>query len=154
MGAELNIDVKGVDKIVNALTGKLDPALKRASLAIATTIHERIAPYPPATEANSPRDEPPYWYERGFGTRTKSGKGRRTSETLGRKWSIQPRGTIGAAVTNPASYAPYVHDYVEQAWFHAQRGWKTDEEVTRSVESDGTAERYVNHFVAQILDDD
>lgn len=150
--SDFDIRIEGAEEIARKLSGGVDRAAKRASMAIAAEIHRRIAPYPPASEANSPRDEVSYWYERGFGTRYKTGKGRRTSQTLGRKWSVKSEGN-GALVINTAGYANWVHDSVDQAWFHNVRDWKTDEDVVDEVEGDGTVERLMGREIAKLLGD-
>ncbi|HNS38687.1 MAG TPA: hypothetical protein PKJ56_00400 [Promineifilum sp.] len=91
-------------------------------------LHNRIAEYPPATAANSPPGRNGYsWYERGYGTKTVTGKAFPTSETLGRSWTteVEDNGKRGLVGTN-VSYGPYVQDGERQASFHARNGWKTD----------------------------
>jgi hypothetical protein len=56
--------------------------------------------------------------------------GRKTSESLGRKWTVATRDSgWSVLIGNNASYSPYVHDAEEQASFHAARGWVTDQQV-------------------------
>lgn len=88
-----------------------------------------VAKYPKATAANKPPGLNGYsWYERGFGTRTVTGRAYPTSETLGKSWTtkVTPisggvRGTVGTRT----SYAPFVQDKERQAAFHRARGWPT-----------------------------
>lgn len=93
------------------------------------------------------------WYERGYGTRWYSrGKlqGRRTSQTLGRRWTISERNQgFTQVVGNNASYGPFVHSHERQAWFHRRRGWKTDEQVIEE-ESDTIVE-FVEAEIRKVL---
>lgn len=97
-------------------------------------VRDDINVYPPATEANSPTRR--RWYERGYGPRWRRANGsiggRRTSETLGRKWAteVRERGRVGA-VGNNASYARYVHSHKLQPFYHRRRGWRSDETVAK-----------------------
>ena len=111
--------------------------VRPALMAGALHIKGKIAKYPPHSIANSPGNPTGKWYERGYGPRwsRKDGSmgGRKTSETLGRKWTTAERNAgLTQVLGNNASYAPYVHDAEEQAGFHGDRGWLTDEEVLRN----------------------
>src|SRR4030042_2565195 len=82
--------IKGLDKLLK----KLDDleglkAAVRGMEAAALHVKGKIAEYPPASEANAPKTSGS-WYERGYGTRWPGG-GKRTSETLGRKWTTASR---------------------------------------------------------------
>lgn len=134
-----SISLDGLDEILERLRrlNKLN-ALKPALRAGATHVKGVIAVYPPASEANSPTQQ--RWYERGYGTkyRRKDGSihGRKTSKTLGRRWTVSIiEGGLGAKVGNNVHYGPYVQSDEHQASFHSVRGWKTDEDVISS-ESD------------------
>ena len=96
-----------------------------------------LATYPPSSFANLPSNTPGWrWYERGYGPRwvVKDGSvhGRRTSQTLGRRWevAVDPDGKR-ATVGNSATYAPYVQDQMKQPWFHAHRRWRTVQGAVR-----------------------
>jgi hypothetical protein len=105
----------------------------QASVSIAKN---HISVYPASTEANNPARN--RWYERGYGGRwrRKDGTvgGRRTSETLGRKWAteVTDGGMVGR-IGNNASYAPYVHDAAKQARFHGARGWRSADDTIKAV---------------------
>jgi len=87
------------------------------------------------------------WYQRGYGPRWARKRrggvgGRRTSETLNRRWTIAARDDgLAQVVGNNVSYGPYVQGDEDQAAFHAARGWQTvgqvveeeSETVTRLV---------------------
>jgi hypothetical protein len=110
--------IKGMDELVRKLDtfAKLKGA-KRGLKAGAVHVMGTIKPYPPLT------------------LRKRSGTvgGRKTSETLGRRWTTRGRDAgLTQLIGNNASYAPYVHDEEEQAGFHGRRGWKTDEQVLKS----------------------
>jgi len=120
------------------------PALKGAALHIKGVVNR----YPPSSEANVPYQR--RWYERGYGSkwmrRDGSVGGRKTSETLGRKWTIRTadRG-LTVIVGNNVSYGPYVQDAKHQAGFHAARGWKTIQDVVKE-ESDTVVNFIVEHI--------
>lgn len=112
----------------------------------AVHVRGKLATYPPATIANSPGRQYAYndhgvvryreqWYERNYGTRYRRKRkgglgGKRTSESLGKKWTMKTEDDgLTQAIGNNASYARKVHDPKEQASFHARRGWKTTEQV-------------------------
>ena len=90
----------------------------------------KMAQYPPATAANQPSSTiGDRWYERGYGPRwmTKGGiKGKRTSETLGRKWTSRyDRNTFTATVGNNVSYGPFVMGTKDEQARHMKKiGWK------------------------------
>ena len=130
-----SVNVEGLDKLVKKIN-KLQPpqsnAIKRAAMDKSVKlVRADVAQYPPATVANSPANGYS-WYQRGFGTRTTTGLGYQTSETLGRRWTdtIEDNGNRGV-VGNNASYAIYVQDEDNQAGFHAVRGWPTVQKVIR-----------------------
>jgi hypothetical protein len=131
------IEVKGLDPIVRQLGADVAPALSAASMGIAAEVQDRIAPYP-APPTNSR-------YLRGYGMRG----GKKTSETLGRRWSIQA-GYAAVVLRNVASYARYVHDSKLQARIHQNR-WTTDVEATQQVERDGTVERIVGAALRKLF---
>ena len=93
-----------------------------------------ISEYPGSSSANSPKPYPGRWYERGYGTRyvRKSGGvgGRRTSQTLGKRWSVKKENAgMTVIVGNNASYAKWVQGANTQARFHKARNWKTTQDV-------------------------
>jgi len=145
----------GLEELQRKLGRDFKPAMRGASKAIAAEIQGEIAPYPPATSANRPAGPGSRWYERGFGPRwtRKDGStgGRKTSETLGRRWGIKSHGSIGAVLGNIASYAPYVHDHEKRAKFHERRGWVSDREAIEDVERAGTIKRIVRDAIIAAL---
>ena len=156
----VSIKIAGLDELQRKLGADFRPAMRGATRAIAAELQGEIAPYPPTTEANRPRSDIATrralpWYERGYGTRylLKGGGmgGRKTSETLGRRWGIERRGSIGSVLGNIASYSPYVHSEEKQAKFHGRWGWVTDEDAVKKVERDGTIKRIVSDAVMHAL---
>ena len=132
----VSIDIKGLDKAVAKLVkaGKLKElggALKAAGLHV----QGKINVYPAATEANSPGNPTGKWYERGFGSKwqRKDGSigGRKTSETLGRKWTVDQPDSFSVVIGNNVSYGPWVQDPEKQTSFHAEHGWKTTAQVAK-----------------------
>jgi hypothetical protein len=122
-----SVQIRGLDKVMAKLDKVGKPgAFKRPMTKAVAHLHNRIAKYPPSSEANSPGSGYS-WYERGFGTRTVTGRAYPTSETLGRRWTHDvsadgKRGVVG----NNASYGPFVQSEEQQAAFHKRRGWETD----------------------------
>lgn len=127
------VTVRGLDDVIKKLEAVGRPgALRRPMTKSVAHLHDKIAKYPPSSSANSPSNGYS-WYERGFGTRSRTGRAWPTSETLGRRWTHEvsadgKRGVVG----NNASYGPYVQSAEKQAAFHARRGWVTDEKVAES----------------------
>lgn len=124
------VQIRGLDELQKKFDalGKAG-ALKRPMTKAVAHLHREIAVYPPSSSANSPANGYS-WYERGFGTRTRTGRAWPTSETLGRRWTHEvsadgKRGEVG----NNASYGPFVQSEERQASFHKRRGWLTDEKV-------------------------
>ena len=148
-------EFKGIDKLLAKLAklGKTS-ALRPATQAAALHIKGKVDKYPPSTSANSPDNESGRWYERGYGSkwRRKDGSvnGRKTSETLGRKWTTQIiAGGASAIVGNNVSYGPYVQDEEHQTSFHQARGWKTIQTISR--EEADTIMRFYRQQIERIL---
>jgi hypothetical protein len=146
------IEIEGLDKLLTKLDGlenlqKIKPVLKSG----AVHIKGKIAKYPAKTIANSPSNPTGRWYERGFGTKTATGRKYPTSETLGRKWTVASRDRgLTQVVRNNVSYGPYVQSAEKQAGFHKRRGWKTDQQVAEE-ESDTVIDN-VKNAVDKILE--
>lgn len=123
-----SVEIKGLDKAIDKLEKVAGMGPTKAALkAAGVHIKGKIAKYPPSSEANMPKQKG-RWYERGYGTRWPGG-GRKTSETLGRKWTVQQKRGLETVVGNNVSYGPYVQANEWQAAFHSRRGWKTIETV-------------------------
>lgn len=125
-----DIQIEGLDALVAKFGELQGGAYMREVLTVGGTMLKNfIAQYPLASEANTPYQR--RWYERGYGPKwmRKDGsvKGLKTSETLGRKWSVVARSDTEVVVGNNASYAPFVQSAEKQANFHRQRGWRTDD---------------------------
>lgn len=147
------IRITGIKEIQRKLGIDLNPAIKAATMAIALEIQNEVAPYSPASAANSPSSN--RWYERGYGPkwRLKDGAvhGRKTSETLGRRWGIATRGRVGHVLGNIASYAKWVHGEKTQARVHKARGWVTDETAIARVIRSGVVQRHIKAAVMAAL---
>ena len=128
-----NVEIKGLEQLKAKITRLSElRALDRGLHKGALHIKAKIAKYPPESGANKPNG---HWYERGYGPRWKGGTGgKRTSETLGRKWTAtQRRGgrNLTWIVGNNVSYGKWVQDEDYQASFHKKRGWPTTQMVTK-----------------------
>jgi len=115
------VRIEGLDKLMGKLERLKDlQPVKTALKAAAEHVKGKIAQYPPATSANSPAQR--RWYERGYGPRWRRADGsiggRKTSETLGKKWTTRATsGGLGQIVGNNVSYGPFVQGD-QQASFH------------------------------------
>lgn len=151
----LSIRIEGLDRVQRMLGTDFAPAMQAATKAIALQVQNEIAPYPSATIANSPSNPSGRWYERGYGPkwRTKKGEthGRRTSQTMNRRWGIKRSGPIGHVLGNAADYSGYLHSRRLQARWAARRGWTTDEEAIRQVVRSGAVKRIVGQAILGAL---
>ena len=146
------IRIEGMEPLLHKLDNLEDlQKVRPALMAGAIHIKGKIAQYPAKTIANSPSNPTGRWYERGFGTRTKTGRAYPTSETLGRKWTVANRDRgLTKVIGNNVSYGPYVQSAEKQAKFHKQRGWKTDQQVAE--EEADTVLDFVKDQVDKILE--
>ena len=119
----MRIEIKGLDELRRKLDvlaeGKFLAKVLAASQA---RLQRRLAQYPPPSAANRPRPAPGRWYERGHGTRSASGRGKRTSEKMNKAWMTKAEGE-GLVLSNRASYAPFVMGHRRQTGLHRRRGW-------------------------------
>ena len=135
MPSDANFYIENLDELIAALKQfpkQVQRGLKVAMRVGGEVVRSGVAQYPTSTGANLPPGLNGYsWYERGFGTRTVTGRAYATSEALGKSWAVKvkqtariTRGLIGTNV----SYAEWVQG-AKQAGFHGARGWKTVEQV-------------------------
>lgn len=100
--------------------------------------------YPPATDANRP---PVPYYIRGRGTQgAKRNYG--NSEKLGTRWLTVPYGGTGMKISNPVSYAPYVHGE-DQAKAMGRIGWRKLYAV--AVEKTGAITVIYNKWIDRLI---
>lgn len=148
------VEIKGLDKTLRKLSHPAHiAAAKRGLQAGSVHIKGKTAKYPPSTAANSPSQ--PRWYERGYGPRWRrvSGGigGRKTSETLGRKWTTASRNAgLTQVVGNNVSYGPYVQDEDRQARALKRIGWKTIQKV--ADEEGDTVVNFVKKQIDSVLE--
>lgn len=133
------------------------PLLKRISLAVAVSLHDRIAQYP------GPVVHPIQWKTARqrrfyFAMRRKAGLplkyARRTdpqSQRMVDRWAYGPYGDVGAVVGTTATYAPYVQDAEKQQPFHRNTGWVTDKQAVEQTIASGDVERIVHQLVTRAL---
>jgi hypothetical protein len=131
----VSINLADIERVARKLD--LLPAFSAGIGAAALHVKSVIAVSPPATDANRPGPYPKHWYIRGTGSFwTLKGGGihsKKTSETLGRKWTIATRNNgLTAVLGNNVSYAPFLHDAPSAAKWALRRGWLTVQEVARS----------------------
>lgn len=131
-----DIEIKGLTEL-QAQLGKLEGAeyMHQVLKAAGSMLKAYIAEYPPASGANSPGQR--RWYERGYGPKwtRKDGSvgGSRTSEALGRRWTVKSE-PMSVTVGNNASYAPFVQSAEKQASVHKRHGWRTDEQAIAEMQ--------------------
>lgn len=130
--SDFTIQISGLSNWQRALRSDLGGAINAALTAVAEEGRDLISPYPPAPPRTRDR-----WYERGYGPRwrRKDGSvgGRKTSETLGRRWTVASKSRTKVALINTASYAGYVHDSQEQAQRMKQIGWRTERDMEQAL---------------------
>lgn len=152
------------DKLARDLTPMIEPAM----VGLATLAAGKLSHYPPATEANTPtirRDSAGRryirWYQRGYGPkrqRLRDGAiiGKKTSQSLGRSWSVTPQ-PMGAIISNGSDYSAVVHrdpkssKKPSQARFHGRRGWITDRESVRRVLLGGYLQKVLGNVISRIV---
>ena len=130
----MTVKIEGLDAIFKKLDGLGKPGvMKRPMNESLEHLHDKIAKYPKETAANRPPGRNGYsWYARGFGTRTRTGRGYATSEDLGPSWThkTSANGRRGE-LTNAASYGQFVQDESRQTGFHKRTGWVTIQTVVK-----------------------
>lgn len=141
-----NLDVieKNIAKVADDLPQYVGSANLEASREVLDT--QGLRKYPPATSANQP---PVPYYIRGRGTQTAGGN-LGNSERLGTRWQTVPYGRLGMKISNPVSYARYVHGE-EQASFMAPKGWRKLIDVAR--EKIGTISAVYNKWMDRLVKD-
>lgn len=151
----ITVRIEGLDKVQRMLGTNFAPVMQASTRAIAHQLQNEIAPYPASTIANSPANPKGRWYERGYGPkwRVKSGAvhGKRSSQTLGRRWGIRSSGPTGHILGNLATYSGVVHAAEIQAAFHGARGWVTDETAIMRVVRSGAIQRIMGQAIMAAL---
>lgn len=145
--------IEGLEPLIKKIkTVEQLKGLVRALRVAALYLKGKAASYPPSTAANSPQRE--RWYVRGYGPhwRTKGGDvhSRKTSQTLGRKWTVGAQNNgLTAVIGNNVTYGPYVQDPDQQASHMKAIGWKTTEEIVN--ENQTVVENFVRESVEDAL---
>jgi hypothetical protein len=119
-------DVTDFNKALKRFPQQVNRMVRQALRGATELLRGDIAQYPAATAANAPPGDGYRWYERGFGTRTVTGKSYPTSQLLGRSWTTKVigQGPWQGRVGTTVSYAPVVQDKDKQAAVHRGR-WRT-----------------------------
>jgi hypothetical protein len=123
--SEIIVKAKGLDtamKNLDKLDSDLLPYLQGSRLEIADEVLkvQGLRSYPPATAANLP---PPPYYIRGRGMQVSANRNTGSSQKLGTRWTSLPYQKTGVVISNPVSYAQYVHGE-QQAQAMAKIGWR------------------------------
>ena len=145
------IQIKGLDKLQVKFAG-IEPAIKAGIKASTVHIKGKVAKYPAATMANDPSQR--QWYERGWGSKwhVRGGgwHGRKSSETLGKKWTVEfTNNGMTARIGNDVSYGKWVQSPEYQARALKRIGWKTTEQVAE--EETETVEKFIKSQIDKAL---
>ncbi|HEX6293429.1 MAG TPA: hypothetical protein VFZ66_29880 [Herpetosiphonaceae bacterium] len=152
---KLTIDVNIGDVLSVLDKADPEPLARVIGVAVAEEVRNEVTPYPLA--ARKPQPFTSAKQRRFFFAALKKGQitvpYRRgsdpRSETLGRKWIIQP-GAGGATLTNTASYSDLVQNKKKQAPYH-KGVWTTDEDAARKVEQSGVAAKIAEDVITRRL---
>ena len=135
MGVNIVATVVNKSKMMFAARAQKEAvvALDVMNRRIGKRFASEAAKYPPENDGN----RPPYpLWERGVGKINASGRISVPSQQMGDNWNVRGIKTpFGGQVTvsNPTTYAPWVHDDVKQANFHARNGWRTMREIANAI---------------------
>ena len=135
------VKVEGLDSAFRGLDrASVTRALGLAVSVTAKQVRNRMATYPPETEANRPKPYPGQWYQRLWGQRRALAGGgvggRNTSEQLQYSWRRRIVSPLTQHVQTPVSYASLVQGANDQTDVHRQHGWHTDEQIADEVCTD------------------
>lgn len=147
-----SIRIEGIDRVQKLLGQDFGSVIRTATFGIAAEIENAVAPYPPATSANSPSTG--RWYERSYGPRWTrkrgGGGGRRTSQMMNRQWYKEYRGN-GAVLGNRATYSGYLHSAKRQVRWAGPRGWVTDRQgIERAIRSGAVTRIMLQAIMAKL----
>ena len=140
----LDVVVKNLDKIGSDLPRYIMGAGKETADNVLAV--QGLRRYPPMTQANQP---PPPYYIRGRGMQVSSSRNTGKSERLGTRWDVKQFGRLGIEISNPVSYAEWVHGE-RQARAMRRIGWKKLSEVAK--EKAKTIEAIYNKWVNKLLE--
>lgn len=129
----IHVHIEGLDKVqknMNKLADDLPVFLQGARIEITNAVlNERgLRKYPPAGSGNFP---PVPYYIRGRGMQTSATRNDGRSQRLGTRWISVPYTRIGMKISNPVSYAPYLHGEKQVRWAKGV-GWRKLVEVAKS----------------------
>jgi hypothetical protein len=145
------IQIKGLDKLQIKFDG-IEPAIRAGIKASTVHIKGKAAEYPQATIANDPGQK--RWYERGWGSKwhVRGGgwHGRKSSETLGKKWTVEfTNNGMTARIGNNVSYGKWVQSPEYQARALKRIGWKTTEQIAEDERE--TVEKFIKSQIDKAL---
>ena len=137
----ITIDLQGEERLMRKLKNLENPskAMARGLKNYLGDIKKDIIAYAPESAANrSPGINGYSWYQRGFGTKTITGRRYPRSQRMSTKWKFETRvlsGRVRSKIINNATYSPYVVGDL-QAKFHKARGWKRADETIKATTKD------------------
>lgn len=147
---EIRIRVEGLDTVLknnNTIGADLPRYIMGAGKETADNVLgvQGLRKYPPSTRANQP---PPPYYIRGRGTQLAS-RNLGNSERLGTRWNVKQFGRLGIEISNPVSYAEWVHGE-RQARAMRRIGWKKLSEI--AIEKVKTIEAIYNKWINKLVE--
>lgn len=150
----LTITINGLAEVRKKFD--VDPKIKITEVVetVGKVVKRQLEIYPPPNAGNAPktyqRGRWNTWYERGYGTKwvTSRGevRGRRTSQNLGKQWTLTASG-LTATISNSVSYAGWVHKTGKQTGFHAAHGWMTEINAAMKAINSAEAQSAMNKIV-------
>lgn len=147
----MSTTVRGAAELAAELAAGIRAAIPAALEACAAVTQDRLAVYPPAPPTGGRRQ----WYERGYGPRWRrrdgSVGGRKTSQTMNRRWAIEPVSDVVVGLENGATYAPFVVGADDQAGRMAQIGWRNERDVVEELAANGTYTRIGDAAIRDLL---
>ena len=147
---EIRIQVEGLDTVIrniDAIGADLPRYIMGAGKETADNVLsvQGLRKYPPRTRANQP---PPPYYIRKRGTQLAS-RNLENSEMLGTRWNVKSLGGLSIEISNPVSYAEWVHGE-RQARAMRRIGWKKLSEV--AIEKVKTIEAIYNKWINKLVE--
>ncbi len=157
MNISVRVDgVEKLDRVIARVHSGMARAIGAATFAIGQQIQRTIAVYPPRPRYPlrwaSAQQRKAYVEMR---RARKLGPYRRMtdpfSQHLGKKWTVERLGRMGAMVGTTVTYAPYVQSAQRQQPFHADTGWITDEEAVQRVSESGVVGQIVGDALRTLI---
>ena len=135
----MSYTIQGMDALVAKLERLKNPTkpVAKGMRNYMGFIRQKVVPYPPESLANRKPGINGYsWYDRGYGTRTITGRAYKTSQKMDKRWSFKTKvmaNKVRSTILNNATYSDYVQGE-KQVWYHGMRGWRRVDKVIEASE--------------------